>query len=79
MKNIEIKEMNAEQRETYLLMSVKTWQAMVMEDVISGQFGKISIEIFVYELRFRIKLLNNMRMMRGKKPLTAYMLSHNLA
>lgn len=78
MKNIEIKEMNAEQRETYMLMSVKTWQAMVMEDVISGQFGQITIDVCVAELRFRIKLLNNMRSMRGKRPLTAYQLSHNL-
>ena len=78
MKNIEIKEMNAEQRETYMLMSVKTWQAMVMEDVISGQFSQFTIDIFVKELRLRVKLLNNMRMMHGKKKFTDYMLSHNL-
>ena len=78
MKNIEIKEMNAEQRENYLLMSVKTWQAIVMEDVISGQFGQLAIDLFVEELRMRFKLMNNIRVMRGKKPITAYQLSHNL-
>ena len=78
MKNIDIKEMNAEQRETYMLMSVKTWQTMLMEDVISDQFSQLTIDFFVTELRFRIKLLNNIRMMRGKKPLTTYMISHNL-
>ena len=78
MKNIDIKGMNAEQRETYLLMSVKTWQAMVMEDVISGQFGQLAISLFVEELRMRFKLLNNIRVMHGKKPFTAYMMSHNL-
>lgn len=78
MKNIEIKEMNAEQRETYLLMSVKTWQAIVMEDVISRQFGQLAIGTFIEELRMRFKLLNNIRVMHGKKPITAYQLSHNL-
>lgn len=77
MKNIEIKEMNAEQRETYLLMSVKTWQAIVMEDIISGQFGQIMIDISVNELLKRLKLLNNIRVMHGKKPYTAYVISHN--
>lgn len=78
MKNIDIKGMNAEQRETYLLMSVKTWQAIVMEDVITGQFGHLAISTFVEELRMRFKLMNNIRVMHGKKPITAYMLSHNL-
>lgn len=78
MKNIDIKEMNAEQRETYLLMSIKNWQKIIMEDVISGQFGKIVIDLSVNELRMRLKLLNNIRVMRGKKPITVYQLSHNL-
>ena len=78
MKNIDIKGMNAEQRETYMLMSVKTWQAIVMEDIISQKFSQISIDLFVEELRLRVKLLNNIRMMRGKEPLSAFMLSHNL-
>lgn len=78
MKNIDIKEMNAEQRETYLLMSVKTWQAIVMEDIISRQFGQIMIDISVNELIKRLKLLNNIREMHGKKPYTAYVISHNL-
>ena len=78
MKNIEIKEMNAEQRETYLLMSIKNWQKIVLEDVISGQFGQLVIDLSVNELRMRLKLLNNIRVMRGKKPITAYQLSHNL-
>lgn len=78
MKNIEIKEMNAEQRENYMLMSVKTWQDMVMENIISGQFNQTSTDVFVYELRLRFKLLNNMRMMREKKPITAFQLNHNL-
>lgn len=75
MKNIEIKGMNAEQREIYMLMSVRTWQSKVMEDIIYGKSTQITRDIFVEELRLRIKLLNNMRMMRGKKPLTAYQLS----
>lgn len=78
MKNIEIKEMNAEQRENYMLMSVKTWQAIVMEDIISYPLSKFSTDIFVTELRLRIGILNNIRVMRGKKPLSAYMISHNL-
>lgn len=78
MKNIDIKGMNAEQRETYLLMSVKTWQAIVMEDIISQQFGQFTIDVCIEELRLRVKLLNNIRMMKGKKQLTAFMLSHNL-
>ncbi len=78
MKNIDIKGMNAEQRETYLLMSVKTWQAIVMEDIISQQFGQFTIDVCIEELRLRVKILNNIRMMRGKETLTAFMLSHNL-
>ena len=78
MKNIEIKGMNAQQRETYMLMSVNTWKAIVLEDVMTGQFNQTSIDIFVAELRLRIKLLNNMRKMKGKRPYTAYEISNNL-
>ena len=78
MKNIEIKGMNAEQRETYLLMSINNWQKIIMEDVISGQFGQIVIDVSVNELRMRLKLLNNIRVMHGKKIFTAYMISHHL-
>lgn len=78
MKNIEIKEMNAEQRENYLLMSIKNWQKIVMECVISGQFGQKVIDVSVNELRMRLKLLNNIRVMRGKNQITTYMLSYGL-
>ena len=78
MKNIEIKEMNAEQRETYMLMSVKAWQAMVMEDIITGQYNQTTEDVIVKELRLRIKLMNNMRMMHGKKPYTANQISRNI-
>ena len=78
MKNIEIKEMNAVQREVYMLMSVKTWQAMVMEDIITGQCNQTTEDVTVKELRLRIKLMNNMRMMHGKKPYTANQISRNI-
>lgn len=78
MKNIDIKEMNAEQRENYMLMSVKTWQAMVMEDIISEQTILVVIQFGIKQLKQRIRLLNNIRVMHGKTPFTAYMLSHNL-
>ena len=78
MKNIEIKEMNAVQREVYMLMSVKTWQAMVMEDIITGQYNQTTEDVTVKELRLRIKLMNNMRMMHGKKPYTANQISRNI-
>lgn len=78
MKNIEIKEKNAEQRESYMLMSIKSWQSMLMEEVISRQYNQSIVDNFVTELRLRIGILNNMRVMRGKEPLSAYMISHNL-
>lgn len=78
MKNIEIKEMNAEQREAYMLMVIMDWKKYVMEEVISDRCTLQTIGDLVEELRFRIKLLNNVRVMHGKTPLTAYMLSHNL-
>lgn len=78
MKNIEIKEMNAEQRETYMLMSVNTWKAMVLEDVVFGHYNQTTEDVFIKELRFRIKLLNNMRKMKGKSPYTSHQICNNL-
>lgn len=76
MKNNEIKEMNKEQRETFLLMSIRTWSSMVMEDIIEGHFSQITIDLFIEEVRLRCRLFNNIQVMKGKRPWNGYEFVH---
>lgn len=75
MKNIEIKEMTKEQRETWLYMSIKSWMELVVIDAVES---KIIDDYFASQLKLRIRIFNNIRVMQGRITLNAHSFMHNL-